>query len=75
MVPVSLPLNVRGIRVETFIVRIYQRDSDDPSKFTGAVEIPGVRMLVPFDSQNSLQLILSTSISKEGRNDGRIDEH
>ena len=60
--------------METFIVRIYQRDTEDPSKVAGAVEIPGVRTLFPFDSQNSLQLILSTPISI-GRNNGRIDEH
>ena len=60
--------------METFIIRIYQRDTDDPSKVAGAVEIPGVKKLFPFDSQNSLQLILSTPISS-GRNYGRSDEH
>ena len=60
--------------METFIIRIYQRDKEDPSKVAGAVEIPGVKKLLPFDSQNSLQLILSTPISC-GRNNGRSDEH
>ena len=60
--------------METFIIRIYQRDTEDPSKVAGAVEIPGVKNLLPFNSQNSLQLILSTPISC-GRNNGRSDKH
>lgn len=59
--------------METFIVRVYQRDPNEPSKMAGAVEIPGVKAVLPFESGHSLYRILSSPIAG-GNKDGRHDE-
>jgi hypothetical protein len=59
--------------METFIVRIYQRDQTDSGRLAGAVEIPGLVRPFPFNSLESLRLILCTPISNR-RDDGHADE-
>ena len=50
--------------METFIVRVYRRDGSDPKRMAGAVEIPGVARVIPFDSLVSLERILSAHKSE-----------
>ncbi len=59
--------------METFIVRIYKRDSADPQWLAGAVEIPGKNGLIPFDSLAALEAILSKPAQPGGRRKERED--
>ncbi|HZW36367.1 MAG: hypothetical protein ACM319_00600 [Deltaproteobacteria bacterium] len=51
----------KGIRVETYIVRIYQRDKKDPKKVAGVVEGVGNEEKKRFLGPDSLWRILTTS--------------
>lgn len=45
--------------VETYIVRIYRRNSTNTSEIFGAVEIPGQIPVIPFEGMSALENILT----------------
>lgn len=56
--------------METYIIRIYQRDKNDPKKVTGVVEEIGKEEKKGFISPDSLWRILTSSSRESGRKSG-----
>jgi hypothetical protein len=57
---------MKRFALETFVVRIYRRDPDDPGRLSGTVENAERGVKVPFEGADALLATLSGKVVRAG---------